>query len=567
MATRKTYRYTGAPVQFVVPAGVTNIDNVDMQGAAGAGLLDINRRNGGLGARVQGSFAVTPGETLWFYVGGQGDNQGGWNGGGSNGGTEFGGGATDIRRGGQALSNRIVVAAGGGAAALSGAAGGAGGRPTGFSGATSAQGRAGGAGATQTAGGDNDPGTSNLNEGRLGFGGTGGGDNPSGGGGGGLYGGAAGFYGGPGEGGGGGGGGSSLAMSGGTYAVATSSEGLLTFTFNQPPSTAVLLTPANNETINRDASNRFSFQHVDPDGDGKSADDLRYRIVGAASWTTVSGSTPNQYRDFAAGTFAAGSYEWQVRTYDSAGRVGSYSASGFFTAATPPPGPSITAPTAGATQGQASVTMTWTGSGDTFRVRKVSDNAGAPTSIVLDNSLSTSQPTSGGRSWTFTLPVNSRYEHLQVQETASGLPFGDTWSSVRIFVNYTRPAVPTVSVRVVQTIPSPYAFTDAAEVTSVLSAPTGGQPQVAYRNVWCKATTDGDLYRPKDVPVRIGTLLTSGLFIDRAPASDVDYLYAVEAVAVNGTSSLSEYTDATPDLPPSAEGAYADVNYDPAKYD
>jgi hypothetical protein len=115
--TRPTFRsrqylFTGAMQSFTVPASVAYID-VDITGAAGGGI-----GNGfpGFGARVQTSIPVTPGSTLYIFVGGQGGvSSAGFNGGGA--GTEAGsggGGASDIRVGIADLAHRIIVAGGGG---------------------------------------------------------------------------------------------------------------------------------------------------------------------------------------------------------------------------------------------------------------------------------------------------------------------------------------------------------------------------------------------------------------------------------------------------------------------
>lgn len=122
------FPYTGAAQTFVVPSGVQSI-NVDALGAAGdADILTLAA--GGLGARVQGTLAVTPGDNLQVNVGGQGIDggqgpwAGGWNGGGcggdcSGGGPDpagGGGGASDVRDGSDSLTDRLLVAGGGGGA-------------------------------------------------------------------------------------------------------------------------------------------------------------------------------------------------------------------------------------------------------------------------------------------------------------------------------------------------------------------------------------------------------------------------------------------------------------------
>lgn len=133
--TVTTFNYTGAMQTYVVPAGVTSID-VDVMGAEGGdaigttvgwggGPMNVDAGNGG---RVTATLSVTPGETLYIYVGGEGSmSAGGFNGGGNPAacsGTEViaagGGGASDIRQGGTSIGDRIIVGGGGGGASGSG---------------------------------------------------------------------------------------------------------------------------------------------------------------------------------------------------------------------------------------------------------------------------------------------------------------------------------------------------------------------------------------------------------------------------------------------------------------
>ncbi len=205
----KTFLYTGAVEQWTVPAGVTRI-LVECKGAEGGNSHPYNAGHlRGEGGMSKAKVPVTPGSTIDFNVGGEGGNAsvgtggtGGFNGGGR-GGTIWGnyaggggGGASDIRIGGTALTDRKVVGAGGGGAGYdysSGDNGGAGGDLTGQDGA--AGGSVGhmkaGKGGTQTAGGAAGGPYSSYGSGfpgTLGVGGNGG-DGGSGAGGGGYYGG------------------------------------------------------------------------------------------------------------------------------------------------------------------------------------------------------------------------------------------------------------------------------------------------------------------------------------------------------------------------------------------
>ena len=235
----------GAAQTFTVPNGVNTL-SVSLAGGQG-GLQGLNSGSG-RGASINGTMAVTPGQSLNVNVGGGGQRsqcQGGscpmsslgaapgfatgLNGGGlavplsyTSGwaGQSGGGGATDIRLGGTALTDRVAVAAGGGGSTISDpdflnllAAGGIGGCILGGGGSGDTDGDP-GSGATFTGGGggggSGPSGSYDGAAGLLGAGGAGGqGDatlsesRQGGGGGGGYYG-----------GGGGGGGGSTVDIAG-----------------------------------------------------------------------------------------------------------------------------------------------------------------------------------------------------------------------------------------------------------------------------------------------------------------------------------------------------------------
>lgn len=223
------FAYTGGTQSFTVPAsGTYQLEVWGAQGGTARHLDNSLVATGGLGGYSIGSLSLSAGETLTVMVGGQGSefnssnnaaNQGaagGFNGGGRSGcpnsqcntwGTANhksipagGGGASDIRRGGTALSDRIIVAGGGGAGTREGndsstetdRIGGSGGGINGNAGAGAG---VNGTGATQSAAGVNGAtaaglgigGDGNINDAGGGgggyYGGGGGGNNGSGGGG------------------------------------------------------------------------------------------------------------------------------------------------------------------------------------------------------------------------------------------------------------------------------------------------------------------------------------------------------------------------------------------------
>ncbi len=194
----QTFAYTGNSQSWTVPAGVYTL-TAEVWGAQGGTVYAA----GGLGGYAKGTFTVTPGQTLYIYVGGTGSygtslSGAGFNGGGN--GNYYGGGgggATDVRRGGTALSNRVIVGGGGGGGGYYANPGGIGGGTTGGTGGNATNGTAayGGGGGTQTAGGTGS-GTYPGVTGSLGIGGNAGSNTGpyayAGGGGGGYYGGGGG---------------------------------------------------------------------------------------------------------------------------------------------------------------------------------------------------------------------------------------------------------------------------------------------------------------------------------------------------------------------------------------
>ena len=130
-STTKTFNYTGAVQTYVAPsAGTYKLEVWGAQGGSPsvAGLT----RTGGKGGYATGTMSLTAGQTIYVFVGGQGNctngnsgaAAGGWNGGGATGGTNSatwygsGGGATHMSKTNATIanagSNLLLVAGGGG---------------------------------------------------------------------------------------------------------------------------------------------------------------------------------------------------------------------------------------------------------------------------------------------------------------------------------------------------------------------------------------------------------------------------------------------------------------------
>jgi hypothetical protein len=250
-AITQTFNYTGAEQTFTVPAGVTSVEVLAVGGHGGSAA-----RSAGVGAQVTGTLSVTPGETLYVEVGGNGEdgspNGGGFANGGFNGGEgggAGGGGASDVRTSprsdGLFPDDRLLVAGGGGGSGQSGSCTGGAGGAAEQAGEAGSCGNGPGGGGTQSSGGEGGTGGCGHGEaGQLGVGGVGGGngfndeicDLDTGGGGGGGYYGGGGGCGASADASGGGGGGSSLVPEGGTVELASPDvEPQIQVTYAPPP--------------------------------------------------------------------------------------------------------------------------------------------------------------------------------------------------------------------------------------------------------------------------------------------------------------------------------------------
>lgn len=306
-------------------------------------------------------------------------------------------------------------------------------------------------------------------------------------------------------------------------------KSLLTFgllALNYPPNAPTLTSMADGGTVNRGITQRASHLFSDPvPSDSQSKFDLRYRLIGAPTWTTVTQTTPNQFYDFPAGSLAAGDYERQVRTYDSVGVVGPYSTSGFFTAADAPNGPTITDPVNGETIILPTNAFSWSAPDqDAYQVRKVADDTEDPgtpdTSTVYYDSGEVIDTTT--RTVQLDFPVNGRTEHLQVR-----VKFDDLWSewaSIVVDVDYSPPPTPLVEL-------STDIATGSLLVTITNPAPTGEDPAASYNDVY---VDDGNGEERRATAVPPNTSWRYWL-----PVSGRDYSTAIRVVAVASSGATA----------------------------
>lgn len=308
-----------------------------------------------------------------------------------------------------------------------------------------------------------------------------------------------------------------------------------TFTIqhNVAPNAPTLTNPINGATIDRSVTNRFSHNFDDPDaGDSQSKFDIQIRLQGTTTNVVDdTNTTTNEFYDLAGGTLGSnGDYEWRVRTYDSQGVIGPWSAWEPFSAATAPDPPTITDPVSGQVIPTEEYLAKWsTPQQESYQWRRVEDNAGSPNPSVV-YADSGEQVSATDRDVVVTFPTNNRWEYWQLRVKYDGL--WSDWSSARGEVSYTTPAVPTLVI------------TEEDENGRILldvtnPAPTGDQPNVSSNDLFRREQGEEEW-------TRIATgVVPSGSYYDHTPRSGQGYEYQVRAFGDNGVSSYSAAT-ATP---------------------
>lgn len=295
---------------------------------------------------------------------------------------------------------------------------------------------------------------------------------------------------------------------------------------NVAPNAPTLSWPVGDARFDNTTPQTFRWVFSDPNpGDTQSGYDLRYKLRDTPTWVTLSQQSPSAFRLFAAGSFNAGEYEWQVRCKDQGGLAGPYSDSGYFTAVAPPGAPTINLPTNNATVTQTQ-DVDWTVTNqDSFQVRTVADDNGSPDEgTVYTDSGEVVEPTT--RRYEVEFGVNGRAEHVQVRVSYNQL--WSTWATVKVNVSYTKPPTPYY---VLVTHPDVGAF----DVVVLNPPSTGSQPTVTRNEVWVDDDDEGLTAKATDVP-------PNSVFRYWTPASGRTYSPATVRVIArgdNGTYSES----------------------------
>lgn len=111
----------------------------------------------------------------------------------------------------------------------------------------------------------------------------------------------------------------------------------VSFWTNRTPLAPTLNQPFNGEVFDTSIQQTFSWTFNDPDaGDTQAGVTVRYRPVGAGTWSTITPAPTSTTTTFGPGFFTPNTtYEWQVQTTDAGGLTGPFSASSTFSGNAP----------------------------------------------------------------------------------------------------------------------------------------------------------------------------------------------------------------------------------------
>jgi hypothetical protein len=297
---------------------------------------------------------------------------------------------------------------------------------------------------------------------------------------------------------------------------------VLTLTY-QLVSAPTSLAP-NGTQISSAVDNTFSWQHNDGSGLPQTSYELRWRVSGG-SYTTVSGTTPNNFHLFSASYFPSGTHtiEWNIRT-SSGGAFSDWSGQASVVVGVAPGPPTVTDPTGTITSSRPDIEWAST-SQVAYQAQILTDPAGV---IVYDS----------GKVISVALLQAIDVDLVDLTDyiarvriwNADDIPSAyDTESFTTVF---TPPNVPTLTLS---------AATSGSTTTGIKitpNNPTGGET-VASNEIFRRKTGTSDAF------VSIASGLTPGTpagqtWDDNLVGSGVSYDYFVRAHATNGA-----YADST----------------------
>lgn len=299
------------------------------------------------------------------------------------------------------------------------------------------------------------------------------------------------------------------------YGPWAETPGVFTIRRNVAPQAPNGLFPSGT-TIDRTQVSQFTWNHNDTDD--QSRFELRYRKRGASTWETVKQTTPNQYYFFYNGFFAAGAYEWQIRTYDQQGLESPWSNTTAFEAAEPSAKPIILRPADNSIVSESRPLITWSAAEQVLYEISVTDQDGYE--------LYDYERYSPNRAETLGLTLENGQSYKIRLRTMDSNGLLTAWAESNITVQFTPPPQPVVYI-------NNNLERGSFELSIDNPAPGEDEPTTLYNNIYRKEGENDWILVKKQ-------LETNGTFIDYSPRSETEYQYKAEAVAANGTTRESE---------------------------
>lgn len=300
-------------------------------------------------------------------------------------------------------------------------------------------------------------------------------------------------------------------------------------TINFAPNAPTLTAHSNFDST---VAQSLTWAFSDPNtGDTQSAYQLQIVDTGNSQVVVDTGkvaSTTSSYTLAANALTNGHNYQWRVTTWDQSNAQGPYSAySTFSCAATPTV--TITTPSNNASVAQSSLTAQFSYS-DPASLTQQSYQV-----QILDSADSTVLSDSGtinGTNNQYTIPytlANNTTYHVKVRATNSQ-SITSAWADNTFSTSFTLPATPTISLT---------QNTGYIGLAITNPTPTGGQPTIAYNDVYRRNTGTTSW-------TRIATnIANNGTYNDYAVASGQSYDYKVTAVGNNQTSADSSVSSKT----------------------
>lgn len=319
-----------------------------------------------------------------------------------------------------------------------------------------------------------------------------------------------------------------------TYAVAMREPGGLTSARSAPSNTVQLLTvpgvPQQDGPTGTvgPGSVRLSWRHAPLDTTTQTRAKVRYRAVGASSWTTLTVSA-QQWRDV---TLSVGSYEWQVRTW-GAFRPGQEAGASPWSAVSrllvvDLPVVGVVAPAVTVRTSQVSVSWSYhqgQGYGQVGAQVELAPIIGGAVGSPIETRAVNGNATSVALSTR--LPDGSRWQVRVTVTSSVGLTSTEVMH--QFSVDYPEPAAPTVTVTWDET-------TGSARLKISNPSPAGGQAAAASNRV-ARSIDAGATWEKISDRVALNATLA-----DSEGLSCGETLYRVEALTVDGAAAATEVT-------------------------